>query len=260
VRRALVAGSLVAAVIAVAAASAAPTLKRPQWRLTFSGVQKLHWDQVTDFSAAGPCPIHHIGNQTIRFGTPRALPARLVPVDDVVFGPVLRAHVLVRRRYRAVVPMVGSEQRAYDVVQRPPLAGSCSKDAARYLSDCGGTHPLVLGTGTFVDTRPPKAKAQKVATRVPVGTGLLPRFPECPIREFDLRNDWVYPLFTYDDWEPLAGGSPLDSRTKRLTAHGRTTVCFAAAYPARQASSCSRPHVAEIAIEWRVVLVRLGSS
>jgi hypothetical protein len=260
VRQALVAGSLIAAVIAVAAASAAPTLKRAQWRLAFSGVQSLHWDQVTDFSDAGPCPIHHVGNQTIRFGTPHAFPARLIPTDDVIFGPVLRAHVLVGRRYRAVVPMVGFEQRSYDVVERPRLAGNCSKDAARYLSDCRGSHPLVAGTGTFVDTRPPKARAQKVASRVPVSTALLPRFPECPIHEFDLRNDWVYPLFTYNDWEPLMGGSPLDPRTKRLTAHGRTTVCFAVVYPARHASSCGKAHVAEIVIEWRVVLARLGSS
>jgi hypothetical protein len=260
VRRALVAGSLAAAVLAVAAASAAPTLKRPQWRLTFAGVQTLHWDQVTDFSDAGPCPIRHMGDQTIRFGTPRAFPAKLVPVDDVIFGRVLRAHVLVGGRYRSVVPMAGSERRAYHVVQRPRLAGSCSNDAAPYLSDCGGIHPLVQGTGTFVDIRPPKGRSQKVATRVPVGTGLLPRFPECRIHEFDLRNDWVYPLFTYGEWAPLLGGSPLDPRTSRLTAVGNATICFADAYPARHASRCGEPHVAEITIRWQVVLVRLGSS
>jgi hypothetical protein len=260
VLRALVAGSLAAAVLAVAAASAAPTLKPPQWRLTFSGVQTLHWDQTSDFSDAGPCPVRHTGDQTIRFGTPRAFPARLIPTDDVIFGPVLRAHVLVGGRYRSVVPMVGSERRVYDVVQRPPLAGNCSKDAARYLADCSGTHPLVRGSGTFVDTRPPKARSQKVATRVPVGTGLLPRFPDCPIHEFDLRNDWVYPLFTYGDWAPLLGGSPRDRRATRLTARGQTSVCFAEAYPARHASSCGNPHVAEIAIRWQVALARLGSS
>lgn len=253
-------GSLAAAVLASASALAAPAAKPPQWRLTFSGVQTLHWDQVSDFSDAGPCPIRHTGDQTIRFATPRAFDTRLFPVDDVIFGPVLRAHVLVGGRYRAVVPLVGAERRAYDVIQRPPLAGNCSRDAAHYLSDCGGTHALVQGTGTFVDTRPPKARAQKLATRVPVQTVLLPRFPECPIHEFDLRNDWVYPLFTYDDWEPLVGGSPLDRRANRLTAHGKTVVCFADAYPARHASTCGKPHVATIAIEWRVVLARLGSS
>jgi hypothetical protein len=231
-------------------------VKRPQWRLSVSGMQMLNWTMTSEFDGQGTCAIRHSGDQTIRFGTARPLPARLFALDDVVFGPVLRAHVLIGGHYKGVVPIVGSEHRDYHVIQRPPV-GTCSSEARPYLQDCSGTKSLVKGAAMFVDTRPPKARAQKVATRVPVQTALLPRiFPECPIRFFDLRNDWVYPLFTYGDWQPLKGGSPLSSRTRRLTAHGSTSVCFADEYPSRHSSSCAKPHVAKISIDWQVVLSR----
>jgi hypothetical protein len=256
VRRLLALGLLVFAALTAASASAGPTVKRPQWRLSITGVQTLNWTMTSEFDGQGTCAIRHSGDQTIRFGTPRPLPARLFALDDVVFGAVLRAHVLIGGRYKGVVPIVGTEHRSYNVIQRPP-AGICGSDARPYLQDCSGTKPLVKGAGMFVDTRPPKARAQKVATRVPVQTALLPRiFPDCPIQIFDLRNDWVYPLFTFGDWRPLKGGSPLSSRARRLTAHGSTSVCFADTYPSRHSSSCGEPHVAKIIIDWQVVLSR----
>jgi hypothetical protein len=257
VRRLVALGLLVLSALTAASASAGPTVKRPQWRLSITGVQTLNWTMTSEFeSQGGTCAIRHSGDQTIRFGTARPLPARLFAVDDVVFGRVLRAHALIGGKYKGVVPIVGSEHRSYHVIQRPPL-GLCSPDARPYLQDCSGTKPLVKGAGTFVDTRPPKARAQKVAMRVPVQTALLPRvFPECPIKFFDLRNDWVYPLFTYGDWRPLKGGSPISARTRRLTAHGSTSVCFADEYPSRHSSSCAKPHVAKISVDWQVVLSR----
>lgn len=255
-RRLLTFGLLALAALTAASASAGPAVKRPQWRLSVSGVQTLNWTMTSEFDGQGTCAIRHSGDQTIRFGTARPLPARLFALNDVIFGPILRAHVLIGGRYKGVVPIVGSEERKYHVIQRPPV-GICSSEARPYLQDCSGTKSLVKGAGMFVDTRPPKARAQKVATRVPVQTALLPRiFPECPIRFFDLRNDWVYPLFTYGDWQPLKGGSPLSARTRSLTAHGSTSVCFADEYPSRHSSSCAKPHVAKISIDWQVVLSR----
>jgi hypothetical protein len=249
-------GLLVLSALTAASASAGPAVKRPQWRLSVSGVQTLNWTMTSEFDGQGTCAIRHSGDQTIRFGTARSLPTRLFAVDDVLFGPVLRAHALIDGRYKGVVPIVGSEHRSYHVIQRPP-AGTCGSDARPYLQDCSGTKPLVKGAGMFVDTRPPKARTQKVATRVPVQTALLPRvFPECPIQIFDLRNDWVYPLFTFDDWRPLRGGSPLSARTRRLAGRGSTSVCFADEYPSRHSSSCAKPHVATISIDWQVVLSR----
>ena len=255
-RRLLTFGLLALAALTAASASAGPAVKRPQWRLSVFGVQTLNWTMTSEWDGQGTCAIRHSGDQTIRFGTARPLPARLFALNDVIFGPVLRAHVLIGGRYKGVVPIVGSEERKYHVIERPPV-GICGSEARPYLQDCSGTKSLVKGDGMFVDTRPPKGRAQKVATRVPVQTALLPRiFPECPIRFFDLRNDWVYPLFTYGDWQPLKGGSPLSSRTRRLTAHGSTSVCFADEYPSRHSSSCAKPYVAKISIDWQVVLSR----
>jgi hypothetical protein len=151
-------------------------------------VQTLNWTMTSEFDGQGTCAIRHSGDQMIRYGTARPLPARLFAVDDVIFGGVLRTHVLIGGRYKGVVPIVGTEHRSYHVIQRPP-AGTCDSDARPFLQDCSGTKPLVKGAGMFVDTRPPKARTQKVATRVPVETALLPRiFPECPIWFFDLRT------------------------------------------------------------------------
>jgi hypothetical protein len=260
VRRALAAALLVVAALSAASASAGPAVtKRPQWRLTITGVQTLHWEMTSSFPGRGPepCDIRHSGDQTIRFGTGRAFPARLYPINDVIFASVLRAHVVVGGKYRGVVPLTGSEHRSYHVIQKPANASSCDASAAPYLQDCSGTRPLAQGTGTLVDTRPPKARVQKVAMRVPVGTALQSKFPECRVLTFDLRNDWVYPLFTYGDWRTLVGGSPLSSSTRRLTAHGSTSACFEDGYPQRiDGTRCGNPHVARITIDWRVVLSR----
>lgn len=203
------------------------------------------------------CRIRHAGNQTIRFGTSTTLPARLVPLNDVIFGAVLRAHVRVGDKWKGVVPLVGSEERRYRVVTGPPEPSACDPEARPYLRDCSGTKPLAQGTGTFVDTRPPKARAQKVAMRVPAGTGLQRNFPECPIIIFNLKNDWLYPLFTYNDWRPLAGGSPLSARARRLTARGMSSTCYENGYPGRiDGTPCGNPHVAKISIDWRVTLSR----
>ena len=115
---------------------------------------------------------------------------------------------------------------------------------------------LVLGFA-LQPLAPTLAVYGAVVLFVPVGTALQRSFPECPIIIFNLKNDWVYPLFTYNDWRPLLGGSPLSARTRRLTAHGTTAACCEEGYPGRiDGTRCSNPHVAKISIDWRVTLSR----
>jgi hypothetical protein len=221
-----------------------------RWRISIKGTQTFSWEATRSYDTAGgvSCAIRHKGDQTVRFGTRGTVP---VEVLHGASGPYVIA--LVGGRRRTVVPIVGSESRVHRVLDMEN-ADACVGDsvARRSTRDCAATNPLV-STGVFVK---PSYRLHEVEMYVPVDLGFLRRVPSCDVREFVLRDIFLYPLFTYGNYRRLSGGSFLDERTRTLTASQNKTFCLNLDYPSASEASCAKPHGGTIKIVWTMRFTR----
>jgi hypothetical protein len=236
------------ALVTGATAGSDALIKR--WRISIQGTQTFSWEATRRYDTAGgvSCAIHHRGDQTIRFGTRGAVP---IEVLRGASGPYVIA--LVGGRRRTVVPIAGSERRVHRVLNMEN-ADACVADAVarRSTRDCAASTPLV-STGVFVK---PSYRLHEVQIYTPVDLGFLRRVPSCDVREFVLRDIFLYPLFTYGRYRPLRGGSLLSERTRRLTASQNETFCLELDYPDGNTSSCAKPHAGTLKIVWTMTLTR----
>jgi hypothetical protein len=228
--------SVVIAIVATllsADAASSPDRLVSRWRLSLEGTQTFTWEVRSSFdtSSGENCTIRHAGDQTIRFET-GTVPVKVIPGDSPTVTSDAQAHAFVRGKLRGIVPLRGAETRAHRVLELLPNRTVCVNDALarRSAHDCGATTPLV-DTGTFVyfRTMRPRPEAE---WHIPVTRGFLRNVPSCDVRVFHLRDQFLYPLFTYGRFVALRGGSFRNARSRRLTAAHRASFCMGTRYPA----------------------------
>jgi hypothetical protein len=252
VRPALVAAT--ALVAGLSATSASGTTGRyAYWKLSIAGVQTMHWTTTDEFFAAdgsGGCFVTHHGDQTIHFATPGAVRVRL--------GSGYTTTLFTRHGngWRALVPLVGTEQRVHTVISAPPDLSDChDKAGARVASSpCSSTEPLIPGAVIKVDL---ERRPKQVSMFIPFGYGFQPAFPDCHSEGFDITNNFLSPLFTRGAMLQLHGGSFASRRTRRLSGSFATgTICLTDWPGSGTFVRCSRSHNATVAASWQMTFSR----
>jgi hypothetical protein len=229
-----------------------------RWRLSLEGTQTFSWEVSSSFdtSSGENCTIRHAGDQTIRFET-GTVPVKVVRGDSPTVTSDAQAYAVVRGKLRGIVPLRGTERRAHRVLELLPNRETCVNDALARKSahDCAATTPLV-DTGTFVYFHAMRSRPE-VEWHIPVSRGFLRNVPSCDVRVFHLRDQFLYPLFTYARWVALRGGSFLSARSRRLTAARKASFCFGTRYPSiTQEVRCNQPHAGKVTIAWKMTLAR----
>lgn len=247
-----------AATLLSADLAASPERLVSRWRLSLEGTQTFVWEVSSSFdtSSGENCTIRHAGDQTIRFET-GTVPVKVIPGDSPTVTSDAQAHAFVRGKLRGVVPLRGAETRAHRVLELRPNRSVCVNDALarRSANNCGATTPLV-NTGTFVYLRAMRPRPE-VEWHIPVTRGFLRDVPSCDVRVFHLRDQFLYPLFTYGRFVALRGGSFLNARSRRLIATHTASSCLGTQYPAiAREVPCTRPHAGKVTIAWRATLTR----
>lgn len=229
------------------------------WRLSLQGTQTFTWEVSSSFdtSSGENCTIRHAGDQTIRFETPGAVRVKVARGDSPTVTSDALAYAYVRGRWRGIIPLRGAETRAHRVLELRPNRDVCVNDALarKSANDCGATTPLV-DTGTFVYFRALRPRPE-VEWHIPVSRGFLRNVPSCDVRVFHLREQFLYPLFTYARFVALRGGSFLNARSRRLTAAHKASFCMGTRYPSiTKEVRCNQPHAGKVTIAWRMTLTR----
>jgi hypothetical protein len=240
----------------LAAGAAARTEQYAYWRISISGMQTMRWEWTSRFNTKPDtdpsitCDIRHRGDQTIRWQTPGPVRVRLTPTSSETV-----LYSFLRGKWRNIVPLVGIEHRVHRVLEAPPGLSVCADRWAKpAATNCEGTKPLVKGTAMLATVLPTRGPPQ-VEMHVPAQFALQPSFPSCNSLEFDIDNYFVYPLFTYGAQVKLHGGSFTNPATKRLSGQfvsGKGCLSEAGFPQTGHFTSCSKPHVAEIVVNYRV--------
>ena len=240
------------AALALASSAASARVHYDYWHYTLTGVQVMHWKATAIFPTVdgnGSCEITHAGDQTFRFGTGGPIRIRI--------GPGSGAPVEARngRKWRGLVPIVGTEQRVHTVTSAPADLSNCS-DKAHAQADatpCSATKPLAKGAveKTWV------VKSTRVVTMYdPLAYAFQPAFPTCHAQGFDLKQLFWSVLFTRGAELKLRGGT-FASRHAKLRGSFKTGLICLRDWPdVADFVRCSTPHNATVATSWRMAFSR----
>ena len=247
-----VAASAVA--LAVTASTSARTAARyDYWRYRLTGVQVVHWTVTSQFDRTdglGTCDITHHGDQTFRFGTGGAIRVRLLRGSSGVPVEVKRG-----RKWRGLVPIVGSEERVHTVISAPADLSVCSQpsNVQADATACTATHPLAKGAveKTWLVKRPPT-----VTMYDPLAYAFQPAFPACHAQGFDLKQFFWSVLFTRGADLKLRGGSFSSRHAKLRGSFDTGLICLTGWGDIPQFVRCSGPHNATVETSWRMTFSR----
>jgi hypothetical protein len=243
---------LAAFALALAAPAASANVHYDYWHYELTGVQVMHWKATAVFPTVdgnGSCDITHAGDQTFRFGTGGKIRVRI--------GPGSGAPVEARngKKWRGLVPIVGTERRVHTVVSAPADLSSCS-DQAHVQADahqCSVTKPLAKGAveKTWI------VKQTRVVTMYdPLANAFQPAFASCHAQGFDLKAMFWSVLFTRGAELKLRGRS-LSSRHARLRGSFKTGLICLRGWPdVADFVRCSTPHNATVETSWRMTFSR----
>jgi hypothetical protein len=249
--RYLLAASAVALCVA-ASTSAGTAVHYDYWRYTLTGVQVGHWTVTDHFDRTdgeGTCDITHRGDQTFRFGTGGAIRVRLrggagVPVE-----------ARSGRKWRALVPIVGTEERVHTVVIAPADLSVCSQpsNVQADVTPCSATKPLAKGAveKTWTIKKPPE-----VTMYDPLAYAFQPAFPTCHAPQFELKQFFWSVLFTRGAELKLRGGSFHSRHAKLRGSFDTGLICIAGWADTPTFVSCSKPHDATVETNWRMTFTR----
>ena len=242
-----------AVALAVAASSAARTaVHYDYWHYRLTGVQLMHWQATTHYDRTdgeGTCDITHQGDQTFRFGTAGTIRIRLrggagVPVE-----------VRNGAKWRALVPIAGTEERVHKVISAPPDLSVCSQPSNVHAdaTSCSGTKPLVKGAveNTWVIKKPATATMYD-----PLAYAFQPAFPTCHAGGFDLKQYYWSVLFTRGAALKLHGGTFYSRHAKLRGSFDTGLICIAGWLDTPQFVRCSSPHNATVETSWRMTFSR----
>jgi hypothetical protein len=250
--RYLLAASAVALCVA-ASTSAGTAVRYDYWRYTVTGVQVIHWTTTAHFDRTdgeGTCDITHHGDQTFHFGTPGAIRVRLrggpagVPVE-----------ARNGKKWRGLVPIVGTEERVHTVISAPPDLSVCSQpsNVNADATPCSATKPLVKGAveKTWV------VKPTRIVTMYdPLAYAFQPAFPTCNPAGFDLKAFFLSVLFTRGAELKLHGGKFSSRHAKLRGSFDTGLICIAGWADTPTFVSCSKPHDATVETTWRMTFTR----
>jgi hypothetical protein len=250
--RLLLAASAVALCVA-ASTSAGTAVRYDHWRYTLAGVQVMHWTATAHFDRTdgeGTCDITHHGDQTFRFGTAGAIDVRLRRGSSGVPLETKNA-----RKWRALVPIVGTEERVHTVISAPTDVSVCSRPSNVYAdaTACSQSKPLVKGAVEKAWL----VKPSRIVTMYdPLAFGLQPAFPTCSAQGFDVKQYFWSVLFTRGAELKLHGGTFSSRHAKLRGSFDTGLICLADWADTPRFVSCSEPHNATVQTTWRMTFSR----
>jgi hypothetical protein len=237
----------------VASTSASTAVRYDYWRFSLTGVQVIHWTVTAHFDRTdgeGTCDITHHGDQTIRFGTGSAIRVRLRRGSSGVPVEAKKG-----RRWRGLVPIVGTEERVHSVVSAPSDLSVCSQpsNVQADATPCSVTNPLVKGA---VEKTNAVKKPAVVTMYDPLAYAFEPAFPTCHAQGFDLKQFFWSVLFTRGAELKLRGGSFYSRHAKLRGSFDTGLICVAGWADTPQFVRCSEPHNATVETTWRMTFWR----
>jgi hypothetical protein len=242
-----------AALCLAASTSARTTVHYDYWRYTLTGVQVLHWTVTSHFDRTdgdGTCDITHHGDQTFRFGTGGAIRVRLRRGSSGVPVEVRKG-----RKWRGLVPIVGTEERVHTVISAPGDLSVCSQpsNVQADATPCSVTEALAKGAVEKTNA----VKNPPVVTMYdPLAYAFQPAFPTCHAQGFDLKQFFWSVLFTRGAELKLHGGTLYRRHAKLRGSFATGLICIADWADIPRFVRCSDPHNATVETSWRMTFRR----
>ena len=241
------------ALCATASTSAGTAVRYDHWRYTLTGVQVMHWTVTSSFDRTdgeGTCDITHQGDQTFRFGTSGAIDVRLRRGSSGVPVEVKKG-----RKWRALVPIAGTEERVHTVISAPANLSVCSQpsNVQADATACSQTKPLVKGAVEKTWLVKPN---RTVTMYDPLAYGFQPAFPTCSAQGFDLKQYFWSVLFTRGAELKLHGGTFSSRHAKLRGSFDTGLICLAGWGDTPQFVRCSDAHNATVQTTWRMTFSR----
>jgi hypothetical protein len=223
------------------------------WNYTLTGVQVMHWTATAHFDRTdgeGTCDITHHGDQTFRFGTNGAIRVRLR--RGSVGVPVEAKN---GKKWRALVPVVGTEARMHTVISAPSDLSVCSRPSNVHADTtaCSQTKPLAKGA---VEKTWLVKPARNVTMYDPLAYPFQPAFPTCDPAGFDVKEYFWSALFTRGAELKLHGGTFSSRHAKLRGSFDTGVICIADWADTPRFVSCSDPHTATVETSWRMMFSR----
>jgi hypothetical protein len=241
------------ALCAAASTSAGTAVHYDYWNYTLTGVQVMHWTATAHFDRTdgdGTCDITHHGDQTFRFGTRGAIRVRLRRGSAGV--PVEARN---GKKWRVLVPIAGTEERAHTVISAPSDLSVCSQpsNVQADATACSQTKPLAKGA---VEKTWAVKPTRIVTMYDPLAYAFQPAFPTCGAQGFDLKQYFWSVLFTRGAELKLRGGTFSSRHAKLRGSFDTGVICIAGWADTPVFVSCSDPHNATVETSWRMTFSR----
>ncbi len=241
------------ALCAAASTSAGTAVHYDYWNYTLTGVQVMHWTATAHFDRTdgeGTCDITHHGDQTFRFGTRGAIRIRLR-------GGAAGVPVEARngKRWRALVPLAGTEERVHKVISAPSDLSVCSRPSNVHAdaTACSQTKPLMKGAVEKTWA----VKPTRIMTMYdPFAYAFQPAFPTCSAQGFDLKQFFWSVLFTRGAELKLRGGTFFSHHAKLRGSFKTGLICLRDWPDVADVVGCSTPHNATVETSWQMTFSR----